>query len=98
MQKTLQQQMELFSRMIVVQSENLALFHQKQSSTQLLENAPARNVQDDMDGWEKSEYLTLATLPRFNSIQKKLGYMEDHGLPGREWEEDHIQGTHATMH
>ena len=88
MQNALQQQMELFSRMIVAQSENLALFHQKQGSTQLLENAPARNVQDDMDGSEESEYLTPVTLPRFKRVEKKLGYMENHGLPGREREKE----------
>ena len=82
----LQQQMELFSRMIVAQSENLALFHQKQGSTQCSENAPARNMQDDTDGSEELEYLTPVTLPRFKRVQRKLGYMEDHGLPGRERE------------
>ena len=87
MQNALQQQMELFSRMIVAQSENLALYHQKQGSTQLLERTPARNVQDDTDGSEESEYLTPVTSSRFKRVQKKLGYMEDHGLPGREWEE-----------
>ena len=87
MQNSLQQQMELFSRMIVVQSENLALFHQKQGSTQLLENAPARNVQDDTNGSEESGYLTQVTSSKFKRVQRKLGYMEDHGLPGREREE-----------
>ena len=82
MQNALQQQMELFSRMIVAQSENLALYHQKQGSTQLLERTPARNVQDDTDGSEELEYLTPITSPRFKRVHMKLGYMEAHRLPG----------------
>ena len=89
-QNALQQQMELFSRMIVAQSENLALFHQKQCSTQLLENAPARNVQDDMDGSEELECLTPVTLPRFKRVQRKIGYMKDL----HNWEEKLIKKTH----
>ena len=73
MQNALQQQMELFSRMIVAQSENLALFHQKQGITQLSENAPARNMQDDTDGSEELEYLTPVASLRFKRVQRKLG-------------------------
>ena len=87
MQNALQQQIELFSRMIVAQSENLAYIIKKQGSAQLSERTPARNVQNDMDGSEELEYLIPVTLPRFKRIQRKLGYMKDHGLPGREQEE-----------
>ena len=36
------------------------------------------------DGAEEAEYLTPVTSLRFKWVQKKLGYMKDHGLPGRE--------------
>lgn len=44
-------------------------------------------MQNDTNGSEELEYLTPITSPRFKR-QRKLGYMEDHGLPGKRWEEE----------
>ena len=42
-------------------------------STQFSERAPARKVQYDTDGSEKSEHIIPITSLRFKQVQRKLG-------------------------